>query len=232
MVAKSFQSMTQIGEPFENNKKMYVIVRNEKTGCQRKVRWYTPKEYSKMYPEAKLEITDTGFRNLKKTLGFTKGYITIFCNSDLEQNQEVFRASNARNHVAFGWYIVSTEEVPEELKKFNPKQLFWEEVSINENQLRDFKEIETIVRSKYAEALHYGAIGQRYDFNVQIINIVPIGANQYGAMIRYEFTQDNHLFCWITKERNFSVGDTWKMRGTVKGFEGKYTVLTRCMEVK
>ena len=41
MVAKSFQAMTQIGEPFEMSGTMYVMVQNEKTGTIRKVRWYT-----------------------------------------------------------------------------------------------------------------------------------------------------------------------------------------------
>ena len=41
MVAKSFQSMKQMGEPFVEKGKMYVNVQNEKTGTIRKVRWYT-----------------------------------------------------------------------------------------------------------------------------------------------------------------------------------------------
>ena len=51
MVAKSFQNMKQLGEPFNEKGKMYVNVKNEKSGTVRKVRWYTESEYAKMYGE-------------------------------------------------------------------------------------------------------------------------------------------------------------------------------------
>ena len=52
MVAKSFQNMEMLTEPFEENGRMYIKVRNPKTGTERKVRWYTEKEYNKMYPDS------------------------------------------------------------------------------------------------------------------------------------------------------------------------------------
>ena len=73
MVAKSFQGMTLLCEPYESNKKMYVKIRNEKTGTERVVRWYTESEYIKMYPEEKDKIVVTTKANpQKEVLGFTK----------------------------------------------------------------------------------------------------------------------------------------------------------------
>ena len=49
MVAPSFQSMTQVSEIYIKNGKNYVNVKNEKTGTIRSVRWYSEKEYYKIY---------------------------------------------------------------------------------------------------------------------------------------------------------------------------------------
>ena len=49
MVAKSYQSLKQIGEPYYKNGKQYVVVLNENTGNKREVRWYTESEYVKLY---------------------------------------------------------------------------------------------------------------------------------------------------------------------------------------
>ena len=72
-VEKSFKNFEMLSEPFEQNNKMYVIVRNPKTQHERTVRWYTDSEYAKLYPEEK-SITQ-GLKNLKNCLGFNKGYI-------------------------------------------------------------------------------------------------------------------------------------------------------------
>lgn len=83
-VAKSYQALTQIGEPYELNGKMYVKVQ-AKSGAKQ-VRWYTDREYAKMYPEDKSVLTSFGedkkkspyWRSQKDVLGFEEGFIWIF----------------------------------------------------------------------------------------------------------------------------------------------------------
>ena len=94
MVAKSFQSMKQLGEPFCEKGKMYVKVQNEKSGTVRKVRWYTEAEYAKMYGE-KVEAPAKVSSVQKQVLGFEKGYVTIF-KGDTYANLEWFQKSIAR----------------------------------------------------------------------------------------------------------------------------------------
>ena len=53
-VAKSFQEMEQVTEPYAAGGKMYVKVKHPNTGNIRQVRWYTDAEYSKYYPEVKI----------------------------------------------------------------------------------------------------------------------------------------------------------------------------------
>ena len=40
-VAKSFQEFEMLGEPYQVKDKMYILVRNPKTGNERQVRWYS-----------------------------------------------------------------------------------------------------------------------------------------------------------------------------------------------
>lgn len=49
MVAPSFQSMTIVSETYTKNGKLYIDVKNEKTGTIRSVRWYSDKEYARAY---------------------------------------------------------------------------------------------------------------------------------------------------------------------------------------
>lgn len=109
LVAKSFQNMRRVGQPFVLNGRTYVKVQNPNTGTERQVRCYTPAEYYRMYPEdrSNLEIQ-------KKVLGFDKGYITIFKGA-VQAHTNWFELSNARYCRHWGWYIVSTEEVPSDI---------------------------------------------------------------------------------------------------------------------
>lgn len=75
MVAPSFQKMEMLGEPFEANGKMYIQIRNPKTGNKRQVRWYNEKEYQHLYPESAVKVdhsNDPYWKPQKIALGFEK----------------------------------------------------------------------------------------------------------------------------------------------------------------
>lgn len=115
MVAKSFQNFDFLCDPFYEGEKMYIQVRNPKTGTVRKVRWY-PEEPT---AEEKLE-------SKRKALGFQKGYVTIFKGSETV-NEEWFSRSICRYCVHWGWYVVSTEEVPDDVPAgLTPVRLTWD----------------------------------------------------------------------------------------------------------
>ena len=84
-VAKSFQSMKQITEPYLVSGRMYVKVQNPKTGAERQVRWYTDAEYAKMYPDEAKPAESKILRTQKSVLGFDKGYITIDEEKEIEK---------------------------------------------------------------------------------------------------------------------------------------------------
>ena len=76
-VAKTYAKMEISGEPFMENKRMYVNVISPKG--LKKVRWYSDAEYHRMYPG---EVTENGKHdimdfNARFVFGFgDAGYIT------------------------------------------------------------------------------------------------------------------------------------------------------------
>ena len=125
MVSKSFENFEFLTEPFQENDKFYIKVRNPKTGTIRKVRWY-------------IDI----MANQDKALGFQKGYITIFKG----ENEDWFEKSIARYARFWGWYIPSTEEIPKDLPDdLIPITLNWDLVGIGD-RLKPEKEVEKIIK--------------------------------------------------------------------------------------
>ena len=138
MVAPSFQNFEFLTEPYSANGKMYIRIRNPKTRTERQVRWYTEKEYYKLYPEEKVKSNnnDKYYRPLKEVLGFNKGYITLI-RGDIDNNFGWLANSIARYHKYWGWYIISTENIPNDIPiGLNFYQLEWESIGLDEKTLK------------------------------------------------------------------------------------------------
>lgn len=104
-VAKSYQGLPIVEEPYIKSGKSYCKVRL-KSGNLKEVRVYTEREYEKMYPLPKPKWAPQ-----RKMLGFgDEGYIIIFTGAD--KHEEYFNKSNARYHRIWGWYVPSNETVP------------------------------------------------------------------------------------------------------------------------
>ena len=127
MVAKSYQNLEIIGEPFSSKGRLYVQVKT-KSGVLKTVRWYSEKEYMKMYPNDTIEDTEKfkRIKTQKETLGFEKGYITIFKGNTYE-DKEYFQMSTARYSRLWGWYFISTDELPKDI----PEQILHYKLNYN-----------------------------------------------------------------------------------------------------
>lgn len=117
MVAKSYEHLNQIGEPFSENGKFYVYVEH-KPGQKKKVRFYSEKEYNKLYPKTKEFFVIDDRRAI---LGFEDNFVYLVYSED----EEVLRSSNARYCRWWGWYVPSNENVDKELTIV--EKLNWEE---------------------------------------------------------------------------------------------------------
>lgn len=111
-VAPSFRNFQFIGTPFQENGKQYINVKNPKTSHVRKVRWYEDSDLPTKYkiPEV---AEDKSFPMLKHARGFDAGPILVIRGLKTPEDEMWCRASIARFAVGIGWYIISTDTLPE-----------------------------------------------------------------------------------------------------------------------
>lgn len=240
MVAKSYQELEIVGDIFVSSGRQYVNVKL-KSGKLKTVRWYSDSEYRKMYPEvvAVDRSADPYYKPQKEVLGFTKGYITIF-KGDTYSEIDWFRASIARYTRWWGWYIISTEEVPADLpESITPIQLPWELVGQEDGNLKPehlVKEaVESIIYDE-SESEYVGSIGERLELYLTVEKVIELD-NNFGRSSMHIMRDDcGNSYVWTTASKTWSVGSEHHIKGTVKDHR-KYrnqcqTILTRCLEVK
>lgn len=241
MVAKSYQNMEQLTDPYRYNGRMYVDIKT-KAGATKRVRWYSDNEYAKMYPEDKVDkAKDPYYRPQKYVLGFDKGYITIFKNVKPEHD-EWFRLSICRFAKWWGWYVISTEEVPKDLPSgVEPVKLYWEPMGNEEERLREesvvLAHVQTTLYPKKSTSILQGNVGDRIERVLVVEDNIMVEENKRfnsKSNIHYLRDTNGNLYMWKTTAKNWSIGSTRIVRGTIKDFDvykgEDVTILTRCIE--
>lgn len=143
LVAKSYEELPVVEEEYTKNGRTYCKVLTKK-GVAKEVRTYTQEEWNKLYSViTPKKSAGTVVCDQKHLLGFDKGYITIFKGA-VAANESFFEKSCARLHSAWGWYIVSTEEVPTLPSGVYAKQLPWEMVAANDKMIKPVEEVKKI----------------------------------------------------------------------------------------
>ena len=238
MVAKSYQNLEIVGEPFTLDKgRMYVQVKT-KSGSLKSVRWYSEKEYAKMYPEAKVQEESTAAKPMKtqkEVLGFDKGYITIF-KGDTYPNLEWYQMSAARYTRWWGWYFISTESIPADVPN-EPIQLPWDAVGNEDGSLKNEDMVKIAVEALLydtSDSMFQGSIGERIEVAITVQRVLPLESN-YGTTNMIIMTDDfGNEYVWTTAAKCWPVGESKLIRGTVKDhrlYKNRcQTVLTRCAE--
>ena len=240
-VAKSFQKLEMVSEPYEVNGKMYIQVRFKNQNV-RQVRWYTEKEYEKLYPAKDAPVNTPQFQPQKDALGFQKGYITIFKGEITEEVNDFFKKSNARYATSWGWYIVSTEEVPELPWGIDPVKLRWDSVGNEAGYLIPNDKITKVIDNLLYDggiSKYQAQIGDRIERTLTVVKNYQFDNYAYGknssTMHTFEDAEGN-IYLWTTSAKNWNTGTVHHVRGTVKDhnlYKGnQQTVLTRVMEVK
>lgn len=235
-VAKSYQNLTIIGEPFFSSGKMFVLVKNEKTNMTRQVRWYTDAEYQRLYGEAPREKV---IKTQKQVLGFVDGFITIFKGKTYPHLQW-FKDSSAKYNKLFGWFFPSDVEIPADLPAgVAPIKLEWDKVGDENGVLNPEWEVKKVIESLIYDAKpseFVGSIGERITVAVKLVNVYT-GTGYYGDYAIHSFEdKDGNQLVWSTSHKKWEEGTELVIRGTVKEHKvyrnTKQTSLSRCMEVK
>lgn len=234
-VAKSYIGLEILTEPYEKNGRQYVEVKL-KSGKNKEVRWYTDAEFEKMYPDT--NIVKPTNDSIKKALGFQEGYITIF-KGDQESNNDWFKWSNARWARYWGWYVVSTEEVPEQLPfGIEPVKLYWKDVAAidGSGELKPEDKVKAIVDSLLygeSDSQFVGQIGDRLELIVRVDKAIPF-ESAYGKTTMHIMHDDcGNEYLWTTGAKTLTVDSEYSMRATIKDhrvYKGtNQTILTRCL---
>jgi len=231
LVAKSYQNLEQITEPYELNGKMYVKVRT-KTGVAKQVRAYSEKEYAKYNPEVKIVKPAKSRRDI---LGFgEQGFIWIF-KGETYENLDWFRASPCRYTRVWGWYLPSDIEMPDPIpSNVEPIKLDWADVSLDDQLIPEDQIVKVVDGMLYdaGESRHVGKVGDRVEFDGTCTR-ATINQSQFGISYFYVFESDEgNIFTWGTSARSLDEGARYHVRGTVKEHttfrNTQQTVLTRC----
>lgn len=148
MVAKTFQNLEQVGEPFESGGKMYINVRS-KNGTVRRVRWYDIAEYMKMYPDTSREEIDPYYKSMRRVLFDDYDFIWIV-KGNYENKVDLLEMNPyVCYHTYWGWFVRNSapQEIIDGLKEqFEVDKLYWKDVFVDDNTLKDKAIVEKIVK--------------------------------------------------------------------------------------
>ena len=235
-VAPSFVNFEFLSEPYLLNGKMYIRVRNPRTGTERQVRWYSE---GKQAPSKTAVMVQDSF-NLpqKNALGFEKGYITIF-KGNIELCEDWLKASSARYTRVWGWYFVSTDTIPDDLpKNITPIQLSWELVGDENEKLYPEDKVQQAVENLiYADhpSNYIGSIGDRIEKTITVTKAIETETKYGRSTMHVMEDADKNVYVWTTTSKSWGEGSVKVIRGSIKEhkmYKGvKQTILTRCLEV-
>ena len=242
-VARSYEKLEISGEPFNENGRMYVYVITPKGN--KKVRWYTEAEYTKMYGD---EIKENGKRdimdfNARHVFGFGEdGYITIYAGdqSTLEQFVESHHESFRRN-LTFGYYTPSHIPVCTLPAGITPTRLNWEDVMDYDDRMKPHEEVQKIVHKLlYNEepeftSVYQGEIGSWIERDL-VVYSKDKEKSRFGDKYSYLLMDAaGNLYQWETGAKNYATGASKRLKMKVKEYKeingNEVTVVWYCKEI-
>ena len=231
MVAKTYQSFPMSGEPFEENKKWYVMVKTTKG--DKKVRWYSDAEYKRIYPEATIENTF----NARHAFGFRdSGYITLY-----KGNEEDVRAwaqgqwpPKAWYNTIFGFYTPPhiTSEIPPE--NLQPIRLSWDEVKQDDIHMRSNETVRKYIDSILCPSSKKSAVWETGIWLEKEVTIKDKTTKEshFGKKHTYHMLDaEGNTYVWETGAKDYETSMVVTLKMRVKESKEDYTVVWYCKEI-
>jgi hypothetical protein len=234
-VAKTYEKMALVGDPFKENGKMYVNVQAPK-GIK-KVRWYTDAEYRRMYPNATI-VNDTMNFDARHAFGFgEEGFITLYKGRNLE-NWADDEHDHLRYNLTFDYYTPGRMELPNLINGIIPIKLMWEQVAAEGNKMKPHEEVRKIVDSLIKDestSVYQGQVDEWIQKDVTVIE-KKSQDGRFGESHTYTLADaENNLYVWKTGTKNYSLDMAISLKMKVKEHKeignDKVTVVWYCKEV-
>ena len=234
-VAKTYEKMELIGEPFRENGKMYIYVSAPKG--QKKVRWYSDAEYKRMYPGAEV-IRDIMDFNAKHAFGFEEtGYITLYKGTNVEEWANDDR-SNIRYNCTFGFYTPGRLSLPALTEGIEPVRLMWEEVQAHDDRMKPHEVVQKIVGKKIGTASnskYQGAVNEWIQKEVAVRE-KKSNETHFGTKHTYTLADaEGNLYIWETGAKDYENNKTVSLKMKVKEHKevngNEVTVVWYCKEI-
>ena len=235
-VAKTYAHMKIQGEPFSENKRMYVNVLAP-NGIK-KVRWYSDIEYRRMYPET--PAADPMDFNARQAFGFgEEGFITLYKGHPSEEwfdNEHI----HLRRNLTFGYYTPGRLELPSLTGDIEPIRLYWEEVAVEGNKMRPHEEVQKYVNTllmptSNSKSQYQGNENEWLQKEV-IVREKKSADSRYGTKHTYTLVDaENNTYIWETGTKDYSIDMAVSLKMKVKAHKEingeKCTVVWYCKEV-
>ena len=232
-VAKTYAHMEIQGEPFSENKRMYVNVLAPK-GIK-KVRWYSEAEYARMYPN---EVKDEPEFNAYRAFGFNDSdYITLYKGRNVEEWAENDR-SNIWNNLIFGYYTPGRLELPRLSDGVEAIQLKWKQIAAKGNSMKPVEEVQKIVQSligMISNSEYQGEEGTWIQKEV-VVREKKSRDSRYGEKHTYVLVDaENNTYVWETNTKDYAIDVAVSLKMKVKEHKEingeKVTVVWYCKEL-
>jgi len=233
-VAKTYANMEICGDPFMENKRMYVNVKAPKG--LKKVRWYTDAEYRRMYPN-EIEVHDTMNFNAKHVFGFEEtGYITIYKGMHADEWANKDR-TNLRFNLTFGYYTPGRLELPHLDKNIEPIRLMWEEVMDHDDRMKPHEVVQKIVAEKLGILSKSQYQGVKNEWLQKTVKVAKKTSQEshFGTKHTYNLEDsEGNTFVWETGAKDYPLAKTVSLKMKVKEHKEvngkKVTVVWYCKE--
>lgn len=232
-VAKTYAHMEIQGEPFSENKRMYVNVLAPK-GIK-KVRWYSDAEYARMYPN---EVKDEPEFNAYRAFGFdNSNYITLYKGRNVEEWAENDR-HNIWNNLIFNYYTPGRLELPNLTDGIEAVQLKWEQVAAKGNTMKPAEEVQKIVQSLIGMVSNSEYQGEKDEWIQKevVVREKKSRDSRYGEKHTYVLVDsENNTYVWETNTKDYAIDVAVSLKMKVKEHKEingeKVTVVWYCKEL-
>lgn len=245
MVAKTYTTWEILDTPYYgSNKRLYVHVKNPKTGAAKEVRYYTEAEYSKLYPSDTSIVTPKDLTSAHDIFGFggpTNSITIILLPQDTNpEDNDYFKVSAARYSCLWGWYFTSNTPLPSDLPEdCTALPLPWSVVSNASGELKSKNEIMLAInkmRAADSPSTHQGIPGEKISIRV-IVNKSITTLTQFGATTFHVMADpEGNIYTWTTGSKHWEEGSIHDITAKVKEhtyFNGvAQTVINYCKERK